>query len=60
MKRSEFAHEALAQHCRSQLAAGRTPDNVYYMDVLPRLGADKVDRVRLGELAEQEALKAAR
>jgi acyl-coenzyme A synthetase/AMP-(fatty) acid ligase len=59
VKRHEFAHEALAQHCRSQLAPGRTPDNVYYMDVLPRLGADKVDRVRLGELAVQEAAKAA-
>jgi acyl-CoA synthetase (AMP-forming)/AMP-acid ligase II len=59
VKRHEFAHEALAQHCRSQLAPGRTPDNVYYMDVLPRLGADKVDRVRLGELAQQEAAKAA-
>jgi acyl-CoA synthetase (AMP-forming)/AMP-acid ligase II len=60
VKRSEFTHEALAQHCRSQLAPGRTPDNVYYIDTLPRLGADKIDRVRLGELAAQEAMKAAR
>jgi acyl-coenzyme A synthetase/AMP-(fatty) acid ligase len=59
VKRHEFSHEALAQHCRSQLAPGRTPDNVYYIDALPRLGADKIDRVRLGELAQQEAMKAA-
>ncbi|HEV8016131.1 MAG TPA: class I adenylate-forming enzyme family protein [Stellaceae bacterium] len=55
VRRGALDHDALAQFCRTKLTLERMPDNVYYIDALPRIGADKVDRMRLGELAAQHA-----
>ncbi|HEV8016130.1 MAG TPA: class I adenylate-forming enzyme family protein [Stellaceae bacterium] len=55
VRRGALDHDVLAQFCRTKLTPERMPDNVYYIDALPRIGADKVDRMRLGEIAAQHA-----
>jgi acyl-coenzyme A synthetase/AMP-(fatty) acid ligase len=50
-----LTHDALAAHCRAQLAPERRPDRIYYTDALPRLGGGKIDRLRLLEVAAQRA-----
>ncbi|MFZ3310109.1 MAG: class I adenylate-forming enzyme family protein [Xanthobacteraceae bacterium] len=45
-------HEDIANHCRAALAPDRWPDHVFYIDVLPRNAAGKVERPRLRILAD--------
>ena len=59
VKRGDLQHESLARHCRMKLTPSRIPDNVYYIDTLPRLGNGKVDRMHLLDLAAREAAKSA-
>jgi long-chain acyl-CoA synthetase len=46
VRRGALDHDALAVFCRARLAGDRWPDQIYYMDALPRVSG-KVDRVQL-------------
>ncbi len=48
--RGEPQHEAVAQHCRTRLPAGRWPDRVFYAPSLPKTPAGKLDRNRVKDL----------
>ncbi len=55
VKRGALDHDEIARHCRERLAPGRLPDRVYYVDALPRIPGGKVNRVRLLEVAGEQA-----
>lgn len=56
---AEPRHEELARHCRMNLPADRWPDHVFYIDVLPRNAAGKIERPRLRALAQARLANAA-
>jgi fatty-acyl-CoA synthase len=53
VKRGEFGHDDLVQHCRDRLPPAQRPDRVYYADMLPRIAGGKLNRIRLEELAAE-------
>jgi acyl-coenzyme A synthetase/AMP-(fatty) acid ligase len=60
VKRGELIHDDLARHCREQLKPGRWPDRVFYLDALPRIPGGKVNRIRLLEIAAEQAGRTAK
>jgi acyl-coenzyme A synthetase/AMP-(fatty) acid ligase len=60
VERGEGQHEALAQHCRTQLPAARWPDRVFYAPFLPKTPAGKLDRNRVKDMVMNEIERQAR
>ena len=59
VKRGALDHAALVNHCLTHLPPHQRPDQVYYVNTLPRLAVGKVNRMRLYEIASEEATKQA-
>jgi acyl-CoA synthetase (AMP-forming)/AMP-acid ligase II len=57
VKGGAIEHEDVARHCQTMLAPAQRPDRIFYVAMLPRLGAGKTDRARLQSLALSEAVR---